>query len=160
MEKKKRKTFCWFFSCSCCFWWSVGILRVLVFIFIFLLVLCVGRHIRRSEGEPVHIRKKQKKRKMSLVFILLCMHTRSVSLVFSSPMRVKKLVLYDGPPTRFVWTERLQLCALDGYPVGKKKKLRGKQKRKKEGNPTQTQKTHTIGRTTREKKKKRREKRI
>lgn len=63
------------------------------------------------------------------------MHTRSVSLVFSSPMRVKKLVLYDGPPTRFVWTERLQLCALDGYPVGKKKNLEENKKERKKGTP-------------------------
>ncbi len=32
-------------------------------------------------------------------------------LSFRPSMRVKKLVLYDGPPTRFVWTERPQLRA-------------------------------------------------
>lgn len=111
------------------------------------------RHIRQSEGEPVHIRKNRKKENV-VGFILLCMHTRSVSLVFSSPMRVKKLVLYDGPPTRFVWTERLQLCALDGYPVGKKKNFEEKE-RKKEGNPTQTQKNahNRKNNTLKEKKK-------
>lgn len=37
------------------------------------------RHIRQSEGEPVHIRKKQKKRKMSLVlFCYVCIRVQSL----------------------------------------------------------------------------------
>ena len=96
-------SFCWFFGCSCCFWWST---RTFLFFFFCCVFSSVGiyfhisfshkneRDENRGGGAAAAATLEQKCR----WFYLSCLY----SLVFAPSMRVKKLVLYDGPPTRFV----------------------------------------------------------